>query len=257
MTQEKALATQDITSIAGHFIKSGFFRDAKDQSQAIVKILAGQEIGVGPFTAMTGINIIQGRIAMSANLIAAQVKRSGKYNFHVKVLTDTECALEFFEGGKLIGVSTFTSDDATQAKLAGVNWTNYPRNMLFARAISNGAKWYCPDVFGGSPVYTPEELGAPVNPETGEIIEGTVITPEPTKAHSQEEPWPATKVSNLTTFMAWARDAYGYNDRESLCVRMGVEKVAQIIVMYKTWPDAVAYLKAKHDSETPEEGDPF
>ena len=28
--------------------------------------------------------------------------------------------------------------------------------MLFARAISNGVKWYCPDVFGG-PVYVPEE----------------------------------------------------------------------------------------------------
>jgi hypothetical protein len=30
--------------------------------------------------------------------------------------------------------------------------------MLYARALSNGAKWYCPDVFGG-PIYTPDELG--------------------------------------------------------------------------------------------------
>jgi hypothetical protein len=29
--------------------------------------------------------------------------------------------------------------------------------MLFARAISNGVKWYCPDVFCG-PVYVPEEM---------------------------------------------------------------------------------------------------
>jgi hypothetical protein len=29
--------------------------------------------------------------------------------------------------------------------------------MLFARAISNGVKWYTPDVFSG-PVYTPEEF---------------------------------------------------------------------------------------------------
>jgi hypothetical protein len=29
--------------------------------------------------------------------------------------------------------------------------------MLFARAISNGVKWFCPDVFAG-PVYVPEEM---------------------------------------------------------------------------------------------------
>lgn len=31
--------------------------------------------------------------------------------------------------------------------------------MLFARAISNGVAWYCPDVVSGR-VYTPEELDA-------------------------------------------------------------------------------------------------
>jgi hypothetical protein len=40
--------------------------------------------------------------------------------------------------------------------------------MLYARALSNGAKWYCPDVFGG-PIYTPDELGAVVDGETGEL----------------------------------------------------------------------------------------
>ncbi|RDT44717.1 hypothetical protein DXF87_27490, partial [Enterobacter roggenkampii] len=34
----------------------------------------------------------------------------------------------------------------------------FPKNMLFARAMSNGVKWFTPDVFSG-PVYTPEELG--------------------------------------------------------------------------------------------------
>ena len=35
--------------------------------------------------------------------------------------------------------------------------------------MSNGAKWYCPDVFGG-PVYTPDELGEIVDGETGEVV---------------------------------------------------------------------------------------
>jgi hypothetical protein len=46
------------------------------------------------------------------------------------------------------------------AKKAGTkNLDKYPKNMLFARAISNGVKWYTPDVFAG-PVYVPEEMGA-------------------------------------------------------------------------------------------------
>lgn len=52
--------------------------------------------------------------------------------------------------------------------------------MLFARAISNGAKWYCPDLSGG-PLYTPDELGAQVDGETGEVIDAPRIVVEPPK----------------------------------------------------------------------------
>jgi hypothetical protein len=51
--------------------------------------------------------------------------------------------------------------------------------MLFARAMSNGAKWFCADVFGG-PVYTPDELGAAIDMETGEMLsrpKDEVVTP--------------------------------------------------------------------------------
>jgi hypothetical protein len=37
------------------------------------------------------------------------------------------------------------------------NIDKFPKNMFFARAISNGVKWFCPDVFSG-PVYTLEEM---------------------------------------------------------------------------------------------------
>lgn len=33
--------------------------------------------------------------------------------------------------------------------------------MLLSRALTNGARWYCPDVFNG-PIYTPEELSVDV-----------------------------------------------------------------------------------------------
>lgn len=163
-----ALATRDpvltpgtideTVNVATLFAKSGFFQDAKEAAQALVKIMAGRELGFGPFASMTGIYIVKGRIALAANLMAAAVKRTGRYTYQVKSHTDTECVLEFFEGKHSLGVSRFTAEDAKRAGLAnGDNYRSYPRNMYFARAMSNGVRWFCPDVFGG-PVYTPEEI---------------------------------------------------------------------------------------------------
>ena len=150
--------------------QSGYFMDSREAAQAVTKMMAGAELGFGPVASMTGVNIIKGKVALSANLIAAAIKRSGRYNYRVRELTDQVCVVEFFEQGQSVGVSSFSMVDAKNAGLAtGDNWRKFPRNMLFARAISNGSKWYCPDLSGG-PLYTPEELGAQVDGETGEVI---------------------------------------------------------------------------------------
>jgi len=102
--------------------------------------------------------------------MASLIKRSTQYNYMVIQLEDSVCELTFLENGKPIGNSKFTLQDAERAGVAaGENWRKYPRNMLFARALSNGVKWYCPDI-SNSPLYTPDELGATVDGETGEVI---------------------------------------------------------------------------------------
>lgn len=159
---------------------SGFFPDAKQAAQAIVKILAGQELGFGPFASMTGVSIIQGKPTIGANLMAAAVKRTGKYNYRVTEMSDTACELAFFESGQEIGRSRFTMDDAKKASLTGKdNWTKYPRNMLFARALSNGQRWYAPDVFNGALVYTPDELGQATDEDGNAVIDAKVKEVEP------------------------------------------------------------------------------
>lgn len=159
--------------------KSGYFKDSQQAGQAIVKVLAGRELGFGPIASMTGINIIQGKIGVGANLMAAAIRRSERYDYRVVTMTDKLCEIEFFEivNGKResIGKSTFTAEDA--AKAGTQNMNKFPRNMLFARAISNGFRWFCADLSGG-PVYTPEELGATVN-EDGEIIDAQPVKPAP------------------------------------------------------------------------------
>ena len=165
--------------------KSGFFTDAADASKAIVKILAGRELGFGAFASMTGIFIIKGKPSLSANLMAAAVKGSTRYDYRVCEMTDEACELAFFEKGVEVGRSRFTAADARRAETQ--NMGKFPRNMLFARAMSNGAKWYCPDLFSGAAVYTPEELGATTD-EYGNVLDLKVTMPEPVKMPEPDKP---------------------------------------------------------------------
>lgn len=149
------IPVSEIQTLAKSFAESGLFSDAKDMAKAFVKIQAGQEIGLPPFASMSGIHIIQGKPVMGAGLIASSIKANPKYNYKVVKLSDVICSIDFYEGSEVIGNSSFTIDDAKKAGTKNID--KFPKNMLFARAISNGVKWYCPDVFAG-PVYVPEEF---------------------------------------------------------------------------------------------------
>ena len=74
------VSMDDAERAARAMAASGFFPDARQAAQAVVKILAGQELGFGPFASMTGVSIIQGKPVLGANLLAAAVKSTGKYN---------------------------------------------------------------------------------------------------------------------------------------------------------------------------------
>ena len=168
-------STSDIMTIAKAFAESGMFPDIKSVAQAAVKIQCGQEIGIQPFAAMSGIHIIQGKPTIGAGLIASSIKGSGKYDFRVVEHSEKICSIEFFQGKESLGISTFTIEDAKKAGTKNID--KFPKNMLFARAISNGVKFYTPDVFSG-PVYTPEEMeqvtiDAPVEvlPDYDDVIE--------------------------------------------------------------------------------------
>jgi len=171
----------DLNRVSKMLSQSGYFADARDAAQCGVKVLAGLEMGIGAFASMAGIHIIKGRPSVGANLMAAAVKRHPTYNYRVLEHSDQVCKIEFYElwGGKWesVGVSPFTIADA---KKAGVqNLDKFPRNMLFARAMSNGVKWYCPDIFD-TPTYTPEEMGESVD-QDGNIINVEAVSADLTE----------------------------------------------------------------------------
>lgn len=188
IVKAEQLPLTEITALGKVFAESGLFADVKSQAQAVVRILAGQEIGIPAFAAISGIHIIQGKPTIGAGLMASRVKGSGKYDYIVKEHDDKKCSIDFLQAGKTIGNSTFTIDDAKKAGTK--NLDKFPRNMLFARAMSNGVKWYTPDIFAG-PVYVPEEMQITedVNAEITDGAKGTGSKAKVDKWAATPEQW--------------------------------------------------------------------
>lgn len=158
----------NIARIANTLGKASVFPDVKSAADAYAKILLGRSIGLGPMQAMTGIHIVDGKPQIASTTLAAFVLESPDYDYEIVEHDAAHCAIDFFrlrdgEEPKKLGTSTFTIEEAKAAELgkwpdeqkwAKSQWGKWPRNMVFARAMSNGVKWYCPDLFGGVPVYT-------------------------------------------------------------------------------------------------------
>lgn len=196
-----------ITTLADTFIKSGLFSDTKSQAQAVVKILAGRELGLGPFESMRDINIIQGKTAMAAAQIGARIKQTGVYDYEVVQFDDKAAILRFSKNGKALKPDvSFSFEDAKKLGLAGKdNYQKQARTMLFWRALTMGARMHCPHVFGGA-IYTPDELSGQVVdaeplPVAARVVESEPALPEPQAPQEVEvlpNPWAWKIQANIT-----------------------------------------------------------
>ena len=167
----------EFNSIAKTFADSGLFTDVKGQAQCFVKIMAGAEMGIPPFTAMNSFHIISGKTTMTANAIAARVKASKRYDYRIAEKSNTRCVIDFYENGQKVHSEVW---DTQRARAAGTkNMDKFPDAMLFARALTAGARAVCPDVVGQ--YYTPEEMGAPVDDE-GNYVDSTARVVEPLRS---------------------------------------------------------------------------
>lgn len=149
----------DQSALAKVFMDSGLAIGPKSIPQAMVFIMAGNELGLAPFESMNAFDIIEGKVAARANTRATMVKRSNKYNYRILEHDETKCVIEWFEHGEKIGTSSFTIEEARAAQLAGKkNWQGYARDMLFARALARGQRTHCPEVMGGVNYYDRDEI---------------------------------------------------------------------------------------------------
>ena len=189
-TRNGTQSLEQIMSLGDVFVASGYFKDARQQAQAVVKIMYGQELGLSPIVSMMGLHIVEGKPELSSNIMAALVKQSGRYDYKVVDNTDGLCVLAWTQDGEPVGNSSFSIGDAKRARLVkeGSGWTKYPKSMLFARALSSGVRTFCPDV-SVCPIYATGEISGdgPTNDTKPPATE--TITVEPV-AKPEQEPEP-------------------------------------------------------------------
>jgi hypothetical protein len=147
---------------------SDMFPNVKKQAQAVARILAGQELGFPPIYSLRNITVVQGKVYIGAEAVATLIKRSGRYDWKLKRLTDEEAVVGFYDNGHLALESAFTMAEARRAGLLRPDsgWAKWPKNMLFARAITQGARLVCPHLLSGAEPQ--EEAGL-------EEVEGRVV----------------------------------------------------------------------------------
>jgi hypothetical protein len=175
------------------FLQSGLLPKALQKPEQVVLVmLKGRELGIPPLQALSHINVIGGKPAMSAELMLAQIlKLHPKTQFKFPERTNERCTISVKRAGFDFESFTFTIDDARKAGLlSNPSWNKYPRAMLHARVVSEMARSLFPDAIAGIS-YTPEELGAVVD-ENGDVIE---ILSETQEALPAPEPKPVTQTS--------------------------------------------------------------
>lgn len=146
-------------------------------ANVLVAIETGTALGIPPTQALQSLISIKGRVTMSADLMAAVVRRAGH---RLRVLEhDGKVTAEIVRADDPDFTYRVTWDRA-KAERAGLwgqrgPWSQYPGQMLRSRAVTEVCRQAASDALMGV-TYAPEELGAEVDED------GTVIGAEPAAA---------------------------------------------------------------------------
>lgn len=138
-------------TMATHAVSSKMYKNVGDKSGVMMIMLAARELGIPPMQALNGgLNIIQGRVEISARMMNALIRKAG-HQINKKESTNTKCVLigKRVDTGET-STSTYSIEDARMAGLVkqGGGWTKFPQDMCYARALSRLARQLYSDVIG-------------------------------------------------------------------------------------------------------------
>lgn len=138
-------------TMAEHAVSSKMYKGIGEKAGVMMIMLSARELGIPPMQALNGgINIIQGKVEISARMMSALIRKAG-HQLVVKECTSTHCVLV----GKRCdtGEVQSSSFSVAEAQLAGLvkpggGWIKWPKDMCFARALSRIARQLFSDVIG-------------------------------------------------------------------------------------------------------------
>ena len=165
-------------TMAKQAVSSKFYRNFGDVSAVMTIMLSARELGISPMAALNGgLNIIQGKVEISARMMNAMIRRAG-HSVQTVGCNETECQIKGKrqDNGDEETIS-YTIEDAKKAGLVkvGGGWTKYLADMLYARALSRLARRLFPDVIGCAYV-------------EGEIVEAKFESVKDVECEKEEPP---------------------------------------------------------------------
>lgn len=174
----------ELQAVAAIIARAKLFGDkGRDEDKVACIIMRGLELGIGPMAAMSGIDANNGGMELRAHLMAAQIRKSNVYDYKVTKSDSKGCEIQFFrvteEGNILLGTSKFSEEDAKRAKLFNkASYAQHPEDMYYNRAMSKGARKFCPDAFNG-PVYGIGEIAEQQEAPAAVVVESAISVDKP------------------------------------------------------------------------------
>lgn len=166
-------------------------------SDVLALMLYGQDLGMSPMQSIQGIYVVKGKPQLSSTTWIALARRQG-HKVRMIEADDTKCTVEITrkDDPEHPHRQTYTVNDAVHAGLCALKdgkpyargkhgdklpWEAHTATMLRNRAISNAAKFACPEValgFGieGDYDYVQDDAPDVTAPEHhGEVVDGEVV----------------------------------------------------------------------------------
>lgn len=196
MTNELALAVtptlSEQISIAEALAPSDIIPESYQGKPAniVVAMEFGQSMGLSPAESLYRINVIKGKPTMSAELVAAQVRKAGhKLRISKDVAHNSvTCTIVRADDPDYPFSATRDAAWAKQMGLSGKdNYVKQPLTMLTWRAITACAREACPEALFGAG-YTPDEMDDFDTPESVPIAAQVEPVAQPQPAQEPAQP---------------------------------------------------------------------
>lgn len=150
--QQMLAEVQAMNALVSELSKTKYY-STKSPGEILAICVAAQQLGVSPFLAINGdMYSLNGKVELSARLMNRLIRQAGHSIQRDPKSDDKICILhgKRSDNGET-WTESFSMEEAAKAGLSkGASWTKFPRDMLFARALSRLARQLFPDVIAGT-----------------------------------------------------------------------------------------------------------